>query len=257
MENLHEGHRARLKKRFLNEGLDYFEQHQILELMLFSVIPKKDTNPLAHELIRRFGSLAGVLDASFEDLVSVDGIKENAATYLKMFPAVFRVYDKDRNEKFNCYDTLDKIAQFAKTQFVALNRERVYALFLNNRLQIVECYMVSEGTVNSSPVPPRVVMERAYENKASSLVLMHNHPNGRAVASPDDLRLTRGMEQACNIMGVYFLEHLIVAGDECTPILRTSHGYERTSPLTGALDPDFYRNFYENSEDHETTDHVE
>ena len=88
MANLHKGHRARLKKRFLNEGLDHFEPHQVLELVLFHVIPQQDTNPLAHKLIQRFGSLAGVFDASVEDLMSVEGIKESAATYLKMFPAV-------------------------------------------------------------------------------------------------------------------------------------------------------------------------
>ena len=92
MANLHKGHRARLKKRLLNEGLDHFEPHQVLELVLFHVIPQQDTNPLAHKLIQRFGSLAGVFDASVEDLMSVEGIKESAATYLKMFPAVFRMY---------------------------------------------------------------------------------------------------------------------------------------------------------------------
>ena len=244
MGGLHEGHRSRLKKRFLNEGLDGFEPHQVLELMLFYAIPQKDTNPLAHELINRFGSFAGVLDASVEELMSVDGIKENAATYLKMFTSVFRVYEQAENQKDACYDTLEKIAQFAKRQFVGLTCERVYAMFLNNRLQVLECFLVSEGTVNSAPVVPRIIAQKAIQLKASSLVLMHNHPQGIAVASPEDLRLTRVIEQACNVIGVYFLDHLIVAGDEYTSVLRKAKGYERVSPLSGALDPDFYRSFY-------------
>ena len=202
MGNVHEGHRARLKKRFLTEGLDNFEPHQVLELMLFYAIPQKDTNPLAHELINRFGSFAGVLDASVQDLMSVDGIKESTATYLKMFTSVFRVYEQTENQKEFCYDPLEKIAQFAKKQFIGLTRERVYALFLNNRLQKIDCFMVSEGTVNSAPVLPRIIAQKAFQLEASSLVLMHNHPQGIAVASPDDLRLTRVIEQACNVIGI-------------------------------------------------------
>jgi DNA repair protein RadC len=251
MGNLHEGHRSRLKKRFLTEGLDHFEPHQVLELMLFYAIPQKDTNPLAHELIQRFGSFAGVLNASVEDLMTVDGIKENAATYLKMFTSVFRVYEQTENQKAVCFDTLDKIAEFAKKQFVGLTRERVYALFLNNRLQKLECFLVSEGTVNSAPVVPRIIAQKAFQLEASSLVLMHNHPQGIAVASPDDLRLTRVIEHACNVIGIYFLDHLIVAGDNYTSILRKSKGYERVSPLSGALDPDFYRSFYKDVDDDE------
>ena len=254
MGSVHEGHRYRLKKRFLAEGLDNFEPHQVLELMLFYAIPQKDTNPLAHELINRFGSFAGVLNASVEDLMTVDGIKENAATYLKMFTSVFRVYKQSENQKGVCFDTLEKIVEYAKTQFIGLTHERVYALFLNNRLQMQECYLVSEGTVNSAPVLPRIIAERAFQSEASSLVLMHNHPQGIAVASPDDLRLTRVNEQTCNIIGVHFLDHLIIADDEYTSVLRKSRGYERISPLSGALDPDFYRNFYQSEQADESNE---
>lgn len=248
MDQLHEGHRARLKKRFLTEGLDNFEPHQVLELMLFYAIPQKDTNLIAHKLLKRFGTLAGVLNASMEDLMTVDGIKENAATYLKMFTPVFRLYKQSENQKAVCFDTLEKIVEYAKTQFVGLTHERVYALYLNNRLQEIECFLVSEGTVNSAPVLPRVIAQKALSLQASSLVLMHNHPQGIPIASPDDLRLTRFIEQACNVLGIYFLDHLIIAGDEYTSILRKSKGYERLSPLSGALDENFYRNFYKNAD---------
>ena len=245
MDHLHGGHRARLKKRFLTEGLDNFEPHQVLELMLFYAIPQRDTNPLAHELLNRFGSLSGVLNASVEDLMTVEGIKENAATYLKIFAPVFRLYKQSENQKAVCFDTLEKIVDYAKTQFIGLTNERVYALYLNNRLQVIECFLVSEGTVNSAPVLPRIIAQKALQLQASSLVLMHNHPQGLPIASPDDLHLTRVVEQACNVLGIYFLDHLIIAGDEYSSILRKSKGYERLSPLSGALDENFYRNFYQ------------
>ena len=241
---MHEKHRERVKSRFITSGLDDFAPHNVLELLLFYAIPQKDTNPLAHELINRFGSFAGVLDASVEELMTVDGIKENAAIYLKMFTSVFRVYEQSENQQNICYDTLEKIVKYAKTQFVGLTHERVYAMLLNNSLQILDCFMVSEGTVNSAPVVPRIIMQKALRLEASSLVLMHNHPKGIAVASPDDLRMTRVMEQACNVMGIYFLDHLIIAGDDYASVFRKSKGYDRPSPVTGAMDSNFFRAFY-------------
>ena len=248
MGNVHEGHRVRLRKRFLTEGIDHFEHHQILELILFSVIPKQDTNELAHRLIQRFGSFSAVFDASVEELMTVPGIKEAAATYIKTFPAVFRIYEQDKNRLCDSYDTMEKLVKYARSLFVGVTCEQVYALMLNNRLQIEECFFVSSGTVNSSPVIPRLIMERVFVNKASCIVLVHNHPNGNPIASQNDIRITRIIDQACMIMGVNFLEHIIIAGDQHTTILHKSKGYQRPSPLTGAIDPDFYYAFYDNAE---------
>lgn len=240
----HAGHRLRLKRRFLQHGMNDFEPHQVLEMILFFVIPQRDTNPLAHRLIQRFGSLAGVFDATVEELMSVDGIGSNAATYIKMFPAVFRRYELSRDYKRNCFDTLEKVGNYAKKLFIGATVEQAYLLMFNNRLQLIGTWQISDGTVNSAPILPRMVVEHALDAHASSVVLTHNHPYGSILASREDIEITHIVESACTLVGVNFLDHLIVAGNDFCSILRSQKGYNRASPLTGKPDSSFYRNFY-------------
>ena len=107
----HEGHRQRLKNRFLTEGLDSFETHNILELLLFYSIPQRDTNGIAHKLLDTFGSLKGVFEADFEELIKIDGIKENTATLLKLIPEVARAYFHEEMDEQKIFDTAEKIGK--------------------------------------------------------------------------------------------------------------------------------------------------
>ena len=244
--NVHAGHRKRLRHRFLNHGIENFESHQVLELMLFYAIPHKDTNPLAHRLLQRFGSLAGIMDATVEELMSVEGVGENTAIYLKMFPAVFRQYELSRDYRRGCFDTLEKVGTYAKKLFIGATVEQVYLLMFNNRLQLIDTYKLSVGTVNQAPVLPRMVVERALGNHASSVVMVHNHPYGNTITTREDIEITHIVEGACNLVGINFLDHLVVAGNDFRSILRSQKGINRNSPLTGKPDPEFYRKFYKN-----------
>lgn len=243
-EEGHVGHRMRLKRRFMRYGMDCFDPHQVLELVLFYVIPKQDTNPLAHRLLKRFGSLAGVFDATVEDLTSVEGIGPNAAAYIKMFPAVFRRYELSRDSREGCFDTLEKVGNHAKKLFIGAAVEQAYLLMFNNRLQLIDTWLITGGSVNSVPVLPRAVVEHALDAHASSVVLVHNHPYGNVLPSRDDIELTHVVEAACNVVSIHFLDHLIVSGNEFISILRSQKGFNRNSPMTGKPDPSFYRKFY-------------
>lgn len=243
-EEGHAGHRQRLKRRFVKYGMASFDPHQVLEMVLFYVIPKQDTNPLAHRLLKRFGTLAGVFDATVDELMSVGGIGENAATYIKMFPAVFRQYELSRDSREGCFDTLEKVGNHAKKLFIGAAVEQAYLLMFNNRLQLIDTWLITDGTVNSVPVLPRAVVEHALDAHASSVVLVHNHPYGNILPSRDDIELTHVVEAACNVVGIHFLDHLVVAGNDFSSILRSQKGYNRNSPMTGKPDSSFYRNFY-------------
>ena len=148
-KNPHEGHRQRLKNRFNETGLDSFEDHNILELLLFYSIPRKDTNEIAHNLLEHFGTLRGVFDAEFEELLNVNGIKENSATLIKMIPAIAREYLASKHGKNKKFDTAEKLGDFLVDKYFGETREIVYAVFLNNSFEVLATVNIHEGTVNS------------------------------------------------------------------------------------------------------------
>lgn len=218
---MHKEHRKRVKDRFLKEGLENFEPHNILEMLLFYSIPQKDTNETAHLLLDKFGSISAVFDASYQDLMTVPGIKEHSATLIKMIPQIAQKYVADKNDDSGLIlSSIDKIGRFFKNKYISATNEIVYLLLLDNKLKIIDCIKLHEGSVNSSAITMRSVVEAALRNNASSVVLAHNHPQGIAVPSPDDIYTTENVKNALSLMGINFLAHILVAGNKYTNILK-------------------------------------
>ena len=218
---MHKEHRKRVKDRFLKEGLENFEPHNILEMLLFYSIPQKDTNETAHLLLDRFGSISAVFDASYQDLMTVPGIKEHSATLIKMIPQIAQKYVADKNDDSGLIlSSIDKIERFFKNKYISATNEIVYLLLLDNKLKIIDCIKLHEGSVNSSAITMRSVVEAALRNNASSVVLAHNHPQGIVVPSPDDIYTTENVKNALSLMGINFLAHILVAGNKYTNILK-------------------------------------
>ena len=211
---MHENHRERVKNRFLSEGLDHFDAHNVLELLLFYSIPQKDTNEIAHLLIDRFGSLSAVLDAPFEDLIGTPGIKEHSALLLKLIPALSRRYAMEKNSKAGCLTSMDKIGSFLVDRYVGITDETVFLLLLDNKFRPIECVKVHEGSVNSSAITLRKLVETALFKRASMVVLSHNHPGGMPIPSSDDIFTTREVAKAFELLEIKFLGHILVAGDK-------------------------------------------
>ena len=212
-QHMHEGHRERMKKRFLKEGLGSFEPHEVLELLLFYSRARGDTNPLGHALIVRFGSLSEVFDAPVDQLMQVKGVGENTAVLLKMMPAIARIYLEDKHAAGTVVTSVEDIwDQFRYTYTDSINEE-VYALYLDNKNKIIKKELLFVGSVNASSVPRRRLVERAITTYASSVVLSHNHPNGIAVPSKEDKETTRLLLETLTLLGIHLLDHLIVAGE--------------------------------------------
>ncbi len=217
---MHEQHRQRTKNRFLAEGLSNFEPHNVLELLLFYSIPQKDTNEIAHALIDRFGSLSAVFDATFEELMDVNGIKEHSATLIKLIPALAQRYiEESNNSEGDILSTLPQIGEFFVSKFIGLTKETVFLLLLDNKFKKIDCVKVHEGSVNSSAVTMRRLIEITLENRASMVVLAHNHPQGLLIPSPDDMFTTNEAKRAFSLMGVEFLGHILVANGRYTNLL--------------------------------------
>ena len=201
MENIHEGHRKRMKERFMKSGLDDFAPHNVLEFLLFYSIPRGDTNPIAHRLIDAFGSLSGVFDATPEELMKVSGVGESTAILISMIPQMARKY-------------LEDIGAYLLPKFVGRTNEALMMVSIDNKNKVISCSVVAEGTVDSAKVSRRKVMEEAMKVKATRVILAHNHPRGVAVPSAEDVAMTREIGRLFAQVGIELVDHIIIADDD-------------------------------------------
>ncbi len=207
---IHQGHRERLRARFLEDGLDGFENHQVLELLIFHVIPRVDMNPIAHKLMRRFGLLSAVMEADPKDIASVEGMGEKAATFLSLIPQITRRYFHDR------VDTPRRTSSEAVTEYLfplmaGRPEEVFYVLCLDSQCRVLYPALIGEGTVKEAHVHPRHVVENALRHRAASVILAHNHPGGTAKPSNADHQLTAALVQTLGAIGIPVLDYIIVA----------------------------------------------
>ncbi len=210
----HEGHRKRLRDRFSAAGLEAFAPHEVLELLLTYAIPRRDTKPIAYALITRFGSLHAVLQASVQELMQVDGIGENAATLLSMMMPLFRAYHKSAEEEMPTLKNLQQCLTYCKGLFSGERYEKLYVICLDGRMRRINTVLISSGDVNQVPVFARHVLSAASQCNASGMIITHNHPNGSAHPSSEDIELTEALAQILSGISVTLYDHIIVAPTE-------------------------------------------
>ncbi len=209
-KNPHEGHRSKLKKRFLNQGLAGFEDHNILELILFFAIPRRDTNVIAHNLLSKFGSFSRVFEASVEELCSVDGIGQHAAHLIKTYPAVAKRYYQDRFKEEKKLPMYHQLGQDLVLQFAGVDHEQVLVLFYDNSLGFRGQVILHEGDINSVTFSLRKVCDAALQHNAAYMILAHNHPHGLPIASSEDLNTTSRVQNFLSQMNVVLIDHFII-----------------------------------------------
>lgn len=227
---MHDGHRQRLKDRFRQEGLDHFSDVQVLELLLFYCIPRIDTNPLAHRLLERFGSLAQVLEAPAADLEKVEGMGANAATFLSLITSVGRYYLVNRSAQNTILNTTEKCGNYLVSHFYGRRNETVFLLCLDAKCKLLCCREIGEGSVNSAGIPVRRIVETALAANATSVVLAHNHPSGLATPSPEDVYTTRRLAAALDTVEIVLADHIVVADDDFVSLVQS--GYYRPGTST-------------------------
>ena len=210
-------HRERVRKRFLREGLEHFEQHNQLELLLFYAIPQRDTNGIAHDLIQRFGSISRVMDASVEELMTVDGIGERAAVLLKLVPALARSYTLDHLGKVRTFQTDEELKEYLLALYTGCTKERVYLLLFDNRDTLLRTVQIGEGDLTAALFSTRdIVQQVLLYNKTTKVILSHNHPVGLALPSHADQTATDEIQRALSSVEVTLYDHIIVSGNrEC------------------------------------------
>lgn len=214
-QNPHKNHRARLRETFRKAGAERMPDHNLLELLLFYSIPRKDTNELAHRLISAFGSLNRVFDASYEQLLEIEGMGESSALLISMIPSICKRYiDGSVSGKINLSEPED-VMRYAVKRYYGNNKvETFYMLCLDAVGNLVNCCKLGEGTSGSVVVDKRNVLETAFRNNADKVIFIHNHPNGIAAPSKNDLQMTTDFASVLLGVGIRLSDHIIVAGDE-------------------------------------------
>ncbi len=209
-EDIHKGHRKRLREKFLNAGLAAFHDYEIVELLLTLGSPRKDCKPQAKEALRRYGTLRGVLSAPLEELQQIEGIGSHSAFGIQLVREVAREYLRGGIIDKPYYSSSGEIFDYLYHSMRDLKKEVFKVLYLNSRHQIIDVADLFEGTVDSATVPPREVVEGAVKTSAAALVFVHNHPSGNPEPGIADRDLTRELVYAGQIMRIQILDHIII-----------------------------------------------
>ena len=215
---VHDGHRERLRTRFLSSPSS-FEDHELLELLLFYAVPRKNTNELAHKLLDRFGSIKGVIDAGLPALKTIDDIGDNSAIFFRAIAEALLRYERCERKTTSIMSSYDTLSKYLKSLFVGTENEISYIILMDSSKNLITCEKISEGYSCGNVMSTRYLTTLALNNNAACAILAHNHPGGRAIPSREDFYSTSIIKSTLNNLGITLLEHFVVEGDECVPII--------------------------------------
>jgi DNA repair protein RadC len=204
------GHRARLRKRFLEGGAEALADYELLELILFLAHPRRDVKPLAKILIERFGSFAGAIAAEPDALSRLDDVGETTVAALKSIQAAAVRLTREHVMERPVIAAWDQLLAYCRAQLAHDQAERFHVLFLDAKNALIRDERQSKGTIDHTPVYPREVVKRALELGAAALILVHNHPSGDPTPSESDIAMTRDVVRAANALGIEIHDHLII-----------------------------------------------
>jgi DNA repair protein RadC len=213
-ENPHAGHRERLRKKFIANGFENFADHEVLEFLLFYCYPQRNTNDIAHRMIKKFGSLHNLFETDVEILMSTLEISENVAVLLNLIPKVAKKYFLGRWGAGLVIDDEKIAGEYAIDLFLGETKEKLYMLCLDMNYKLINAALVSEGTIDETNVFPREIVAVALRNNASFVILSHNHPSGTLEPSRADNELTRRIVEISEPLSIKIIDHIVVAGDK-------------------------------------------
>ncbi|MEZ5896946.1 MAG: DNA repair protein RadC [Parvularculaceae bacterium] len=209
-ENHASGHRERLRARFKKAGVDAVQDYELLELVLFRAIPRRDVKPLAKDLIKRFGGFPQVLAAPIERLVEVKGESENTALEMKIIHAASIKLAQTRVLERSVIASWNDLLSYCRAAMADEKTELFRILFLDRKNILIADEVQQRGTVDHTPVYPREVVKRALEHGASAIILVHNHPSGDPTPSRADIEMTGQIQKAANALNIRLHDHIVI-----------------------------------------------
>ncbi len=214
-DNIHAGHRQRMRREMLEQqSFDKIGDHRILEVLLFYGIPRRDTNPIAHELLNKFGSLTGVLDAEIEELKSVKGMTENAAMLIKTIMPLARRYQHDKYKAGYQFENIDDTGSFLISKYLGRKNEAFAITSLDNNGKLLGFDIIRDGTPDTVEINMREVAKTVIKRNATCVIVSHNHIAANALPSKEDIKTTVLLRQTLENLGTTLLDHIIIAGDD-------------------------------------------
>jgi DNA repair protein RadC len=209
-EDYNQGHRRRLKQKFMNSGIETLHEYEALELLLTYVIRRQDVKRRAKELLEKFDSVKGILDAEIDDLKKIEGIGESSAVFFKLVKETASLYLKQKAKEKKQITCTTELLNFCKTVMGGKKDEEFCVIYLDVQNQIIEFETVQKGVVNQAVVYPRQVLENALKKKASAIILAHNHPSGHVRPSDADIRLTKTIQETAKVLDILVHDHIII-----------------------------------------------
>lgn len=212
-KNLHSGHRQRMLKKYLEHGIDCFEEHEILEIFLYTAYSRRNTNDISHQLIDRFGSLEGVLNAGYDELVEEKNVGVTAAALISFMKDFARKYNKTELAGMKLSSS-EGVRRFCYELLKGSSTEEAHALFLDQGLNLIGESQISRGGPNSVDFDLRTIVTKAIRTQCSNIILAHSHPRGVLLPSSSDVASTRRVAQALRNIGIELVDHIIVNEDD-------------------------------------------
>lgn len=210
-----EGHRLRMRQRLLKAGPDSLADHEMIEMVLFIALPRRDTKPLARALLARFRTFGGVIGASAQELMSIDGVGEAGAAALKLVQAATLRAMRQEIASLPVLENWSRVIDYLTAAMQHEPVEQFRILFMDNRNRLLADEVQAQGTINHAPAYPREVVRRCLDLRATSIVLAHNHPSGEPTPSREDIALTKDIERATTPIGIALHDHIIVGRSRC------------------------------------------
>jgi DNA repair protein RadC len=199
-----------MKKKFAESGIDAFHDYEVLELLLSYAIPRKDVKPLAKKLLHKFGSLKGIVDAEVSSLEKIEGVSVHTAILIKLIKEMGTLYLKEKARDKPQITCTTELLNYCKTYMGGLKDEQFCVIYLDAQNKMTDIETIQEGIVNQAVVYPRKVLENALKQKASAIIMVHNHPSGHVKPSDADIRLTKTIQETARILDIIVHDHIII-----------------------------------------------
>ena len=212
--SIHDGHRERIRNKFLNGGLDGFNEHEIMELLLTYCIPRRDVNETAHLIINKFGSLLKAIQASQKEMEDIEGVGPGVSCFLRLLSETHRYLSISQATSKTCLSNYEDYGNYLRNFFIGAKVETVYLLCMDAKGEVIGCHLVDEGSVVSANISTRKLLEIAINSNAATVVLAHNHPGGLAMPSEVDILTTKQIAIALKNAEIILVDHVIVADDD-------------------------------------------